>query len=94
MNGEPVGLIAGSGALPLLVARGARAAGRSVVCVGIHGCFDPGLPALCDRFDPAGDSLAGLPLARPLLLALLAVLVLEQLAASAASYHAAPVRRR
>lgn len=47
-----------------------------------------------DRFDPAGDSLAGLPLARPLLLALLAVLVLEQLAASAASYHAAPVRRR
>lgn len=54
MNGEPVGLIAGSGALPLLVARGARAAGRSVVCVGIHGCFDPGLPALCDRFDPAG----------------------------------------
>jgi hypothetical protein len=47
-----------------------------------------------DRFDPASDTLAGLPLARPLLLALLAVLVLEQLAASAASYHSAPVRRR
>jgi hypothetical protein len=47
-----------------------------------------------DRFDQAADSLAGLPLARPLLLALLVVLILEQLIAHAASYHAAPVRRR
>jgi hypothetical protein len=47
-----------------------------------------------DRFDPAADSLAGLPLARPLLIALLVALVLEQLIAHAASYHAAPVRRR
>ena len=54
MNGTPLGLIAGSGELPLLVARGARAAGRSVICVGIHGAFDPRLPALCDRFDSAG----------------------------------------
>ena len=54
MNGTPLGLIAGSGELPILVARGARAAGRSVICVGIHGAFDPRLPALCDRFDSAG----------------------------------------
>ncbi|NBV64003.1 MAG: LpxI family protein, partial [Planctomycetes bacterium] len=32
MKPEPVGLIAGSGELPMLVARGARAAGRPVVC--------------------------------------------------------------
>lgn len=51
---ETLGLIAGSGELPLLVARGARAAGRSVVCVGIHGAFDPRLPPLCDRFHEAG----------------------------------------
>jgi len=47
-----------------------------------------------DRFDPTTDSLAGMPLARPLLLALLVVLVLEQLTAFAASYHSAPARRR
>ena len=51
---EPLGLIAGSGELPILVAQGARAAGRSVVCVGIHGAFDERLPTLCDRFDSAG----------------------------------------
>jgi DUF1009 family protein len=54
MSGAPLGLIAGSGELPILVARGARAAGRRVVCVGIHGTFDPRLPALCDHFDSAG----------------------------------------
>ncbi|MFM7136127.1 MAG: BatA domain-containing protein [Planctomycetota bacterium] len=47
-----------------------------------------------DDLDPAGGDLAGVPLAKPLLLGLLAVLVLEQLAAFAASYHASPVRRR
>ncbi len=50
----PLGLIAGSGELPLLVARGAKAAGRRVVCVGIHGAFDPRLPGLCERFHEAG----------------------------------------
>jgi hypothetical protein len=47
-----------------------------------------------DDLDPAGGDVAGVPLARPLLLGLLAVLVLEQLTAFAASYHASPVRRR
>jgi DUF1009 family protein len=54
VSGAPLGLIAGSGELPILVARGARAAGRPVICVGIHGAFDERLPALCDRFDTAG----------------------------------------
>lgn len=53
-NASPLGLIAGEGILPLLVARGARAAGRRVVAVGLRDQFDPELPALCDRFDTAG----------------------------------------
>lgn len=51
---EPLGLIAGGGRLPLLVAEGARASGRPVVGVGLRGQFDPGLGALCDRFHTAG----------------------------------------
>ena len=54
MKPEPVGLIAGSGELPMLVARGARAAGRPVVCVGLRESFDPRLPALCDQFHEVG----------------------------------------
>ena len=46
-----------------------------------------------DALDPGG-TLAGVSLAKPLLLGLVAVLVLEQLVARAASYHAAPARRR
>lgn len=34
---EPLGLIAGEGIFPLLVARGARAAGRSVICCALGG---------------------------------------------------------
>ncbi|MGP1308737.1 MAG: LpxI family protein [Phycisphaerales bacterium] len=48
---KPVmGLIAGQGTLPLLVAEGMRARGYSVVCVGLSGQYLPELPALCDRF--------------------------------------------
>lgn len=54
MRPEPVGLIAGSGELPMLVARGARAAGRPVVCVALRDAFDPRLPALCDQFHEVG----------------------------------------
>jgi UDP-2,3-diacylglucosamine hydrolase len=48
--GGPLGLIAGAGELPKLVARGARAAGRSVAVVGLRGCADPGLRELADTF--------------------------------------------
>ncbi len=54
MNGQPIGLIAGNGELPILVAHGAHAAGRKVICVGLAGNFDPRLPAVCDRFHVAG----------------------------------------
>jgi DUF1009 family protein len=50
----PLGLIAGNGQLPLLVARGAKAAGRRVIAVGLRDQFDSTLPALCDEFDQAG----------------------------------------
>ena len=49
-----IGLIAGQGELPLLVARGMRAAGHRVVCVGLSGQYEPELPSLCDEFSVAG----------------------------------------
>jgi len=49
-----LGLIAGQGRLPILVARGMRAAGARVACVGLRGQYDPDLPPLCDTFAEAG----------------------------------------
>ncbi len=46
----PIGLIAGQGVFPLLVARGARAAGRKVVCIGLSGNADPALQSETDVF--------------------------------------------
>lgn len=40
---EPLGLIAGQGVFPTLVARGAKAAGRKVVCAAFAGIADPNL---------------------------------------------------
>ena len=51
---KPLGLIAGEGVFPILVARGARAAGREVVCVGLHGNCWPELKAETDYFQEAG----------------------------------------
>src|SRR5437763_16366540 len=50
----PLGLIAGEGVFPLLVARGARAAGRSVVCAAFAGHAWPDLRRECDRFEWVG----------------------------------------
>lgn len=50
----PIGLIAGSGRLPALVASGLRAQGRRVVAVGLAGQYDAGLPPMCDRFQTVG----------------------------------------
>jgi DUF1009 family protein len=50
----PLGLIAGEGVFPLLVARGARAAGRSVVCAALSGSAWPELRAECDAFKWVG----------------------------------------
>jgi len=47
---EPLGLIAGEGVFPLLVARGAKAAGRRVVCAALAGNAWPELREECDQF--------------------------------------------
>ena len=54
MSAGTVGLIAGSGRLPVLVAEGIRARGAHVACVGLHGCYDRDLPSHCDSFAVAG----------------------------------------
>jgi DUF1009 family protein len=46
-----LGLIAGEGIFPLLVARGARAAGRKVVCLGFRGSAWPELEKDVDCFE-------------------------------------------
>jgi len=51
---QVIGLIAGGGRLPVIVADGIRAAGRRVACVGIRHHFDADLPQHCDHFKTAG----------------------------------------
>jgi DUF1009 family protein len=58
MNDNTVGLIAGNGRLPFLVADGARKAGLKVVCVGLADNFEPSLAQCVDTFYTV-------PLARP-----------------------------
>lgn len=50
----PLGLIAGEGVFPILVARGARAAGRRVVCTAFAGHAGADLAAECDEFHWVG----------------------------------------
>ncbi|MBI4578394.1 MAG: UDP-2,3-diacylglucosamine diphosphatase LpxI [Planctomycetes bacterium] len=45
-----MGIIAGAGRFPFLVAEGARRAGRPVVVVALRGLADPGLKVHADRF--------------------------------------------
>ena len=49
-----MGLIAGQGRLPVLAARGMRAAGLRVACVGLAHQYDAALPGECDDFAEAG----------------------------------------
>ncbi len=49
-----IGMIAGNGILPILVARGARAAGYRVCCVGLSKQFRAELPSECDSFKKVG----------------------------------------
>jgi DUF1009 family protein len=50
----PLGLIAGEGVFPFLVARGARAAGRRVVCTAFDGIAWDDLQGGCDEFHWVG----------------------------------------
>ena len=56
---QPLGLIAGEGIFPLLVARGARAAGRKVVCAALAGSAWPALRDECDSFKWVGVTRLG-----------------------------------
>lgn len=54
-EGEPIGLIAGQGTLPLAVARGLKAAGHPVICLGLSGqSREEELTAQCDVFHRVG----------------------------------------
>jgi len=50
----PIGLIAGGGRLPILVAESLRAAGHPVHCLGLSKQYDEELPALCSSFRVVG----------------------------------------
>lgn len=50
IQAAPLGLIAGEGEFPKVVARGARRAGRQVAIVALRGCADPDLRKLADLF--------------------------------------------
>lgn len=50
----PIGLIAGGGRLPILVARGLREAGHIVHGLGLINQYDDELPDLCDSFRDVG----------------------------------------
>jgi len=54
-----LGMIAGNGILPVLVARGARQAGYRVCCVGLRNQYDSELPSECDSFSIAGMARVG-----------------------------------
>ncbi|MDX2116066.1 MAG: UDP-2,3-diacylglucosamine diphosphatase LpxI [Planctomycetota bacterium] len=51
---EPLGLVAGGGQLPVLVARGMRERGHPVRVLGLTGQYDPALRHLADRLTEAG----------------------------------------
>lgn len=50
----PIGLIAGGGGLPMLIAKNLRAAGHPVHGLGLCGQYDPDLPGLCSTFNEVG----------------------------------------
>jgi len=58
-SGEPIGLIAGSGRLPFLVAGGVRRMGRPVVAVGLRGSTSERLKDHCDHFHWCGVTRLG-----------------------------------
>jgi DUF1009 family protein len=51
---EPIGLLAGWGRYPILVAEALRRQGRAVCCLGGIEHADPALRPLCDRYAPIG----------------------------------------
>lgn len=50
----PIGLIAGGGRLPILIARGLAAAGHPIHALGLQNQYDAVLPSLCTSFRTVG----------------------------------------
>jgi UDP-2,3-diacylglucosamine hydrolase len=54
-----IGLVAGWGRFPVLVAEALKAAGHKVYCVALRDHADPALATICDEFYPAGVARLG-----------------------------------
>jgi DUF1009 family protein len=54
-----VGLVAGWGRLPIVVAQTLKRQGHEVYCIGIHGHADPVLAEICDDYRPSGVARLG-----------------------------------
>ncbi|MFN7558255.1 MAG: LpxI family protein [bacterium] len=52
--GTPVGLIAGGGRLPMIVAQGLRDSGHPIHCLGLADQYDALLPPMCASFQQVG----------------------------------------
>lgn len=49
-----IGLIAGGGQLPVIIARSLRSSGHPIHCLGLSGQWEPELPTLCATFREVG----------------------------------------
>lgn len=54
MNTKPIGLIAGEGKLPQLIANGIHNSGKEVACIGLKNYYHKDLPNHCDYFKEVG----------------------------------------
>lgn len=54
-----VGLVAGWGRLPIVVAQALKQQGHAVYCIGIHGHADPALGEICDDYYSSGVARLG-----------------------------------
>ncbi|HUE73986.1 MAG TPA: UDP-2,3-diacylglucosamine diphosphatase LpxI [Pirellulaceae bacterium] len=54
-----IGLVAGWGRFPVLVAQALKAAGREVYCVALRDHADPALAEICDEYYPSGVARLG-----------------------------------
>src|SRR5262245_60157116 len=54
-----IGLVAGWGRFPVLVAEALKAAGHEVYCIGLRGHADPELATICNECYPAGVARLG-----------------------------------
>jgi DUF1009 family protein len=59
LSPPPIGLIAGWGRYPVVIAQALKAAGHSVHCIGLKNHADPQLQGICDGYYPCGIARVG-----------------------------------